>query len=162
MKRACPRPSGFSLVEVALSLAILAVGMVGVLALLPVGLDAARQVEAETVAAFVARSALGNLATNARTAQGWARLIQPGDGQELPESKEYWLVDGIRPEDANNPEGTDSERKYFELQFLKMTHTPGSCRYMLQMRWPAKAARNNPNGPLVQKRAFVIEILPAF
>ena len=56
--------AGFSLVEVALSLGILAIGMVGVLSLLPVGLDGARQVHAETVATQIVRGAIGDLSTN--------------------------------------------------------------------------------------------------
>lgn len=163
MKKHFADASGFSLVEVALSLAILAVGMTAVLALLPVGLESARQVEAETVVASVAQTAFANLATNAQSSARWAWLIQPGNGEER--MKEYWLVDGTRPNSADNPKDNlneDRKIKYFELQFLKMTHTANSCRYMLHLRWPLKAVTNNPNGPLVQKRSFVTEIRPAF
>jgi type II secretory pathway pseudopilin PulG len=146
----------FSLVEVALSLAILAVGMVGVLALLPVGLDAARQVHAETVAANVARSALGRLTTNTASAMAWGQITGVADGGTL--KTEYWPVDGQVPV---NP--TDRQGKYFRLVFQKGSQRPAnnptSCRYFLNMAWPEEAVNANTNSPLIQRRTFLVDLV---
>lgn len=146
----------FSLVEVALSLAILAVGMVGVLALLPVGLDAARQVHAETVAANVARSALGRLITNTASAMAWGEITGVADGGTF--KTEYWPVDGQIPVDPK-----DSQGKYFRLVFQKGSqwpaNNPTSCRYFLNMAWPEEAVNANTNSPLIQRRTFLVDLV---
>lgn len=150
--------AAFSLVEVALSLAILAVGMVGVLALLPVGLDAARQVHAETVAANVARSALGQFQTNAsaNNPTGWAQITGVGEGATL--KTEYWPVDGQTPSDPTVRQG-----KYFRLVFQKGSqwpaNNPTTCRYFLNLAWPEEAVNANTNSPLIQRRTFLVDLV---
>ena len=158
MKRLRAPSSGFSLVEVALSLAILAVGMVGVLALLPVGLDGARQVHAETVAANVARSAMGQFITNAapNNPTAWSQISGIPDGGIL--KTEYWPVDGEIPA---NPSAR--ENKYFHLEFQKGSawpaNTPTTCRYFLNLAWPSQAVDENPTSPLIQRRSFLIDLV---
>lgn len=157
MKPLSPKMEGaFSLVEVALSLAILAVGMVGVLALLPVGLDAARQVHAETVAANVARSALGQFRTNTTSSTSWEAITGIPDGGIF--KTEYWPVDGQSP-----PNPTDSQGKYFRLVFQKGTqwpaNNPTSCRYFLNLAWPEEAVNANTNSPLIQRRTFLVDLI---
>jgi prepilin-type N-terminal cleavage/methylation domain-containing protein len=147
---------GFSLVEVALSLAILAVGMVGVLALLPVGLDAARQVHAETVAANVARSALGQFMTNTTSSTAWEAIIGIPAGGIF--KTEYWPVDGQTP-----PNPTDRQGKYFRLVFQKgpewPANNPTTCRYFLNLAWPEEAVNANTNSPLIQRRTFLVDLV---
>jgi len=151
-------PAGFSLVEVALSLAILAVGMVGVLSLLPVGLDSARQVHAETVAANVARSALGQFQTNASSGTAWSNtVLTVGEGGIL--KTEYWAADGQIPA---NP--TDRQGKYFRLEFQRgpQSQVAGNtvaCRYFLNMAWPEEAININPSSPLIQRRTFMTDLV---
>ena len=149
-------PQGFSLVEVALSLAILAVGMTGVLALLPVGLESARQVHAETVAANVARSALGQFTTNAASTPAWNQITGIPDGGIL--KTEFWAVDGQTPA---NP--TERQGKYFRLVFQKGSQWPAndptSCRYFLNLAWPEEAVNANTNSPLIQRRTFLVDLL---
>jgi len=151
-----PLSPGFSLVEVALSLAILAVGMVGVLSLLPVGLDSARQVHAETVAANVARSALGQFITNTANATVWGQITSVPDGGTL--KTEFWPVDGQTPA---NP--TERQGKYFRLVFQKGTqwpaNNPTSCRYFLNLAWPEEAVDANTNSPLIQRRTFLVDLV---
>ena len=148
--------AGFSLVEVALSLAILAVGMVGVLSLLPVGLDSARQVHAETVAANVARSALGQFITNTANDTVWGQITSVPDGGTL--KTEFWPVDGQTP--ANPPE---RQGKYFRLVFQKGSqwpaNNPTSCRYFLNLAWPEEAVNANTNSPLIQRRTFLVDLV---
>lgn len=151
-----PLSPGFSLVEVALSLAILAVGMVGVLSLLPVGLDSARQVHAETVAANVARSALGQFITNTANATVWGQITSVPDGGTL--KTEFWPVDGQTPD---NP--TERQGKYFRLVFQKGSqwpaNNPTSCRYFLNLAWPEEAVNANTNSPLIQRRTFLVDLV---
>ena len=147
---------GFSLVEVALSLAILAVGMTGVLALLPVGLESARQVHAETVAANVARSALGQFTTNTANTNTWSQITGIPDGGIL--KTEYWPVDGQTPADPR-----DRQQKYFRLVFQKGSqwpvNNPTSCRYFLNVAWPEEALNANTNSPLIQRRTFLVDLV---
>jgi len=149
-------PQGFSLVEVALSLAILAVGMTGVLALLPVGLESARQVHAETVAANVARSALGQFTTNTANATAWSQITGVADGGIL--KTEYWPVDGQTPADPR-----DRQQKYFRLVFQKGSqwpvNNPTSCRYFLNVAWPEEALNASTNSPLIQRRTFLVDLV---
>ena len=146
----------FSLVEVALSLAILAVGMVGVLSLLPVGLDAARQVHAETVAANVARSALGQFTTNTANATAWSQITGVPEGGTF--KTEYWAMDGQTPRDP-----TDRQGKYFRLVFQKGSqwpaNNPTTCRYFLNLAWPEEAVNANTNSPLIQRRTFLVDLV---
>lgn len=128
---------GFSLVEVALSLAILAVGMTGVLALLPVGLDSARQVHAETVAAQLVRQQIGQLALSNLT-QGAFTLPQP--------TNRFFLADG-------QPVAEQDGRRYFQISFQTNSSTANSCRYFLRLAWPAVAT----NRAMRQERTFVSE-----
>lgn len=122
--------SGFSLVEVALSLAILSVAMVGVLSLLPVGLDAARQVHAEAVAVQVVRERIADIESGNR---------QAGAFQAYPET--FYSVDG-----QTNATG------YFAVTVEQTNLRADSCRYFLTLRWPASQTTNR---PLVQQRVFV-------
>lgn len=146
MSRARPSGGGaFSMVEVALSLAILAVGMVGVLALLPVGLEGARQVHAETVASQVVRGAIADFATNA-----YATIAG------VPVGGTY-AIQFYNPEGRSVPVG----EAYFRLTYIKGSgdlNSP-SCRYFLTLAWPNAALQANPNSRLVQSRTFVTEVM---
>lgn len=128
---------GFSLVEVALSLAILAVGMTGVLALLPVGLDSARQVHAETVAAQLVRQQIGELSLSNRV-MGAFVLPQP--------TNRFFQADG-------QPVDEQDARRYFQISFQTNNTTANSCRYFLRLAWPAVAT----NLAARQLRVFVSE-----
>jgi len=147
------RPSqgsaGFSLVEVALSLAILAVGMTGVLALLPVGLDSARQVHAETIAASLVRSAMGNFSSNGWTASAYSAISGPAQGTVL--TNQYYSVDGQLVAKPTNA--------VFVLQFVKGTSDNNSCRVFVNLAWPYAAWLANSNSPLIQRRSFVMDVL---
>lgn len=156
-KQGSVNSAGFSLVEVALSLAIVAVAMMGVLALLPVGLDSARQVHAETVAANVARTALAQFSSNAANVALWSQITTgTPDGRLL--KTEYWPVDGQVPADPTSQPG-----RYFRLEFKKGTHTPAiqptTCRYFLQVSWPEDAVRLNPGSSLIQRRVFLVDLM---
>ena len=128
-----PIPAGFSLVEVALSLAILSVAMVGVLSLLPVGLDAARQVHAEAVAVQVIRDRIGDL--EASNLQSTSFLAFGG-------VTNYYSPEGIE---------TNAARGYFAVTVEQTNLTASSCRYFLTLRWPAAST----NSRTAQTRVFV-------
>ncbi|MFH0771853.1 MAG: type II secretion system protein [Candidatus Omnitrophota bacterium] len=55
------RKSGFTLIEIVISIAILAIGLLGVLSLFPVGFDAARRSVNLTQAAFYAQEKLAQV-----------------------------------------------------------------------------------------------------
>lgn len=125
-------PAGFSLVEVALSLAILSVAMVGVLSLLPAGLDSARQVHAEAVAAQVIRGMISEIEQSNH---------QQGAFQAFNEARQY-NADGL----ATNANA------YFALSIQQTNLAADSCRYFLTLRWPAAATTNSQTA---QHRVFV-------
>jgi len=143
----------FSLVEVALSLAILAVAMTGILALLPVGLDSARQVHAETVAAGIVRSAIGDFSSNGWTLPDYTAIAQVPDRTTNVDLTRWFTAEGIQTNQNSNP--------YFRLEYVKLSGAPTtpSCRYLLQMIWPASSTNTNP--PLRQTRTFVADVIRA-
>lgn len=151
MRNSCAKFStaSFSLVEVALAMAILAVGMVGVLSLLPVGLDSARQVHNETVATLVARTAIGNI---------WLSNQASATFIDFP-AVQYFDQDG---QTNSNP-----KFQYFRLQITKdpssatgiNAQSATSCRYFLTLEWPKGAVEGTSRGKAVQKRIFVTEAL---
>ncbi|NBS13895.1 MAG: hypothetical protein EBT57_03635 [Verrucomicrobia bacterium] len=148
MKSGSAHSPAFSLVEVALSLAILAVGMVGVLALLPVGLDSARQVHMETIATSLVRSAIGDLCTNAWSPTGFAQISQTAPANQ------YYAGEGqllAKPDQA-----------VFVLQFQKVTNNANFCRYFLNLAWPYAAWAAKTNSPLIQRRTFVVDVVKNF
>lgn len=152
MKTHSPTSSGgFSLIEVALSLAILAVGMVGVLALLPVGLDGARQVHAETVAAQIVRGAIADFGTNSFSLNGYTSISGVPNGGIL--RTEYFGREG--------EPGVTEANAYFKLDYVKGSgqSTDPSCRYVLRLFWPSGAATNSPLG---QTRTFVTDVVRSF
>lgn len=152
MKTHSPTSSeGFSLIEVALSLAILAVGMVGVLALLPVGLDGARQVHAETVASQVVRSAIADFSTNGYSRSAYNSITGVPDSGIL--RTEYFGREG-------EPDVTEANA-YFKLDYVKGSgqSTDPSCRYVLRLFWPSGAATNSPLG---QTRTFITDVVRSF
>lgn len=148
--RGCAQ-AAFSLVEVALSLAILAVGMTGVLALLPVGLNSARQVHAETIAAAVVRSAIGDFSTNGWTREAFDRISQ-GAGVS---TNQFYDVEGrwlASPQNA-----------VFVLEFERgPVGNTNACRYFLNLSWPYGAWATNKNSPLLQNRTFVVDVVKKF
>ena len=139
MKSPRDRSRAFSLVEVALSLAILAVAMTGVLALLPVGLDSARQVHAETAAVLTARRAMADLwLSNSRAASF-----------TLP-APTFFTADGT-------PTNETALGAYFQITYSTNPAggNPNVCRYFLRMEWPKNAARAESR----QKRVFFTEVM---
>lgn len=150
MKRVCSCPAAFSLIEVVLSLAILAVGMTGVLALLPVGLDSARQVHAETIASQVVRGALADFATNGFSLQSYGSVAGGNAGTALRTN--YYTQEGNL---------TNQAAGYFSLAYIKGQGgaTDPSCRYFLRLAWPAAASSNS---PIYQSRTFVTDVIRNF
>jgi uncharacterized protein (TIGR02598 family) len=143
------RPAnGFSLVEVALSLAILAVGMTGVMALLPVGLDGARQVHAETVASQIVRGAVADFSTNGYSSGGFAQISGVPNGGTL-RTESYDLEGRTIP----------AASAYFSLTYVRGEVSAAHCRYFLTLSWPANAA---PNSRVVQSRTFVTDVIRNF
>ena len=143
---------GFSLVEVAISLAILSVGMVGVLALLPVGLDSARQVHAETVASQIVRSAIADFSTNGFQKGTFDDVAGVGNGST-------WTTAYYTQEGSLTNAGAASA--YFRLDYIKGEGTAAgpSCRYFLQLAWPSAAPTNS---VMAQSRTFVTDVVRSY
>ena len=134
----------FSLVEVALAMAILAVGMVGVLSLLPVGFDSARQVHNETVATLVARTAIGNI---------W--LSNRGRSTFY----DFSTVDQFFDQDGQT--NANPQFHYFRLRIAMDSNaiSTNSCRYFLTLEWPKGAVAGTTRGTMAQKRVFVTDVV---
>lgn len=131
-----PRADGFSLVEVALALAILSVGMVGVLALLPVGLDSARQVYAETVATSVAQTGISDL-----------RRTQTNANWIIPTTNAYYTYEGL---------GTNEAAGFYSMRFQTANQTARQCRVFIYLDWPCNAPAN---ARMAQQRIFVMDLV---
>lgn len=69
------RPDGFTLIEILLALAVLAIGMVGIMALFPVGLDSSRRAIEDTTSANVAESVKAALVQAMRTKPRTTRVV---------------------------------------------------------------------------------------
>lgn len=145
----CSSSPGFSLVEVALSLAILSVGMVGVLSLLPVGLDSARQVHSETLAASVARSAIGEV---------W--ISNRGNGPlSLPNGNLYYTAEGVKTTASNIASSTPFNRPYFQLEYTSQSNSPVYGRVFLRLKWPVAALESGrASTNVVQERTFLVDL----
>lgn len=144
MKRipALASPS-FSLVEVAIAIAILAVGMTGVMALLPVGLNSAREVHNETVAAGVARTVIGNLQLSNQML---------GLNNNLPNQAFYFTAEGVQTNTSNPPTA------FYQVLVTNLTPQGGSVtRSYITMRWPVAALGQAKSK--VQERFFLTDIL---
>lgn len=152
MKKRCDHSRGFSLVEVALSLAILAVAMTGVLALLPVGLDSARQVHAETIAATLVRSAIGEFSTNGLSQTAFNNISSPPLGAIA--ATQYYGVEGQLLSAPTNA--------VFVLELQKGESDATSCRYFFNLAWPYAAWKANSNSVAVQRRTFVSDVVRNF
>jgi len=138
-----PQIHGFSLVEVAIAIAILAVGMTGVMALLPVGLNSAREVHNETVAAGVARTVIGNL-------QFSNRLL--GLSSNLPNQTLYFTAEGVLTNASNPPAAF-----YQVLVTNQTTPSAGFTRSFITMRWPVAGLEGGNTN--IQKRFFLADYL---
>lgn len=144
-----PRCSrAFSLVEVALALGILAVGMVGVMALLPVGLDSARQVYNETSAASLARSALANLQINYSSLPPNRTL-----------TNEIWFAtaEGVRTNSSNPPAFFQIAVNWESSPGAAASNQPVSTRAFVTLRWPLAAL--NAGSTNIQTRTFFTDVL---
>ncbi len=130
------KPNGFSLVEVALALAILSVGMVGVLALLPVGLDSARQVYAETVATSVAQTGISDL-----------RRSQTNASWTIPSATTFFNYEGVE---------TNQAAGFYSMRFQAANQSPRQCRVFIYLNWPCNAPTSS---PMAQQRVFVTDLV---
>lgn len=139
MKKFMPASRSFSLVEVAVAMAILAVAMVGVLSLLPVALDSARQVHNEAVATLVARTAIGNI---------WLSNFGRTNFLEFREDQFF---------DQDGQTNSNKKFDYFRLRITNSATGSNSCRYFLTLQWPAGALRGTTPAVTAQKRTFVTE-----
>jgi uncharacterized protein (TIGR02598 family) len=148
MKSPLGTSPGFTLVEVALALAILTVGMVGVMALLPVGLDSARQVYNETSAASLARSVLANLQIN-------YSALSPNRNL----TNEIWFatVEGVRTTSSNPPAFFQIAVNWQSSPGAPATNQPVSTRAFVTIRWPLAAL--NANSTNIQTRTFFTDVL---
>lgn len=131
------RPNGFSLVEVALALAILSVAMVGVLALLPVGLDSARQVYAETVATSIAQTGISNL-----------RMTQTNANWSIATTPSYFTYEG--------KETTSAGTGFYSMRFQAGNQSTRQCRVFVYLNWPCNAPVT---APMAQQRVFVTDLV---
>lgn len=148
MKRTFSSGRGFSLVEVAIAMAILAVGMVGVMALLPVGLDSARQVYNETSAASLARSVLADL-------QIKNSGIPPG--QTLQDEIWHATMEGVRTNISNPPAFFRISVKWVGSQGTTFSNQPVSTRGFVTLQWPLAALLAGSTN--IQTRTFFTDVL---
>jgi uncharacterized protein (TIGR02598 family) len=75
---------GFTLVEVMLALAIVSIGLITILGLLPTGLRSARDAADNTIAATVVQDVFSTLRTNPFTNEDLTALGFPASGGPLP------------------------------------------------------------------------------
>jgi type II secretory pathway pseudopilin PulG len=105
--------NAFSMLEVVLALVVIVIGIVGIMSLLPVGLDANRQATADSNAADAAEQFLHF--ASAEAAADWSFLnafpdSKPSFGDNTSSSISASNLDGSSPSDPNDPgHGGDSD-----------------------------------------------------
>jgi len=98
MNRAHKINNFFNLVEVTLSIGIIAIGITGVMSLFPIGFNATRNAIGETYSAYAANQFLAYLARNCNnptkvypsgtpTRDFWEEFIYPAPSSEIPETR---------------------------------------------------------------------------
>ena len=133
--------SGFTLIEVVFALAVLLIGLVGVLALFPVGLTASKKAGDYTTAALVAEQVLANIrsagynvytTTGGDAGTGW---YQPSGISSPPGFDYYPLIIN-----DNLPEG------FSWAALVTSTNITNLYKVSLLIYWVDQQARDDPAG----------------
>ncbi len=132
--------SGFTLIEIVFALAVLLIGLVGVLALFPVGLTASKKAGDYTTAALVAEQVIANIRSagyNVYTV-GW---YKPSPTDPPPG---FRYVDGL---DGNTLTTADDLPEGFSWSaVVTNTNISNLSRVSLAIYWVDQLARDDPAG----------------
>ncbi len=161
ISRQASRPAGFTLVEIALAMLVISVGIVAILGLFPSGLEAGRRAENETRIALFAEDVLQGYKALS-TVRPWAGLasddlLLPGqdlwDGNlEVGDTGGQWEIIEFYPWDGEIPD--------YELRYRLEIEPVGNTLYQVRLsvlpgRYPEpdSAAFNidDPDGPGYEK-----------
>lgn len=133
--------SGFTLIEVVFALAVLLIGLVGVLALFPVGLTASKKAGDYTTAALVAEQVIANIRSagyNVYPAGTYALGPQGPPG--------FIDVDGPVDEDTSATDSDDLPEGFSWEAVVTDTNISNLRRVSLAIYWVDQLARDVPEG----------------
>jgi len=127
------KQKGFTLIEILLSLGILALGLSGILTLFPVGLDAGQKAIQDTTSTLIAESLMDVLRASIlqKHPDGTLPFIFDGFRNHINIPNATYTSSYTKPSDK--PEGislTEEERKLYEAggyQFIEGSNLSGTC-----------------------------------
>ena len=143
--------SGFTLIEVVFALAVLLIGLVGVLALFPVGLTASKKAGDYTTAALVAEQVLANIragynlytTTGGYGGSGW--YIPSLGSPPPPPPSGFTDVDGL-DEDTSTTDSDDLPEGFSWAAGVTNTSISNLSKVSLAVYWVDQLARDVPEG----------------
>jgi uncharacterized protein (TIGR02598 family) len=139
----CPATgrSGFSLVEVMLALAIIAIGLVAIIGMIPQGIQASRDAADNTISATIVHDTFNNIRALAMNPTvTWASL-------SVPQDIYYDVV-------ATNSTTTPTVDSYFHMRLIPQLTPPYLLVVTAVVTWPDKGTGVSP----LNTSVFVTEI----
>ncbi len=143
------RERGFTLVEIALALGIAAFALVGIIGMVPVALDNARESRQQTHAAFIARTIFGNLFSGA-DGKAMVQVSESGSDSDFelvalePELARSFTLAFDEAGRLVDPEGAGTPREALFTAQLTLTKTDEKpARAEVSVETPPGAAKAN-------------------
>ncbi len=133
----------FSLAEVTVALSVAAFTLVGIIGLLPVGLDSSRNAIAQTAANGIISAVISDLKATQPGAKksDWFKIPLPSDPTHAISPGElYFDAKGAAPQDPSD------SRFRLEINFLPTDHPHAPVQTLLQVTWPALAKPEDAQG----------------
>src|SRR5579862_5115875 len=123
--------SGFSLVEIMLALAVIAVGLIAVIGLIPRGIQASRDAADSTIIATIVHDTFNNLRLEATQTTS---TFPPADlTKEL-----YYDITGTNQTTSPSPD------TYYHIHFKTGVSTPTLVQFAAIVTWPDKGQTKPP------------------
>jgi prepilin-type N-terminal cleavage/methylation domain-containing protein len=129
--------AGFSLVEIVMAIAIIAFAMMGLVGLLPVGLQSEKTSIEEMSACNLLRSIASDLANSPSSSSTSSRFCQPMPSS-VTSTKEVELY--ISDSEAVVPQSSQARFKLYLRYIPAPTTMPGPSAVLIRVLWPASAA----------------------
>ena len=126
------RRAAFSLVEVVVSLGVIAFAIVAILGVVPAGLSTGRSAQDETRAPQIAQDIFNSLASQAQTKGITSIDVNPVYDDVLPTSSNYWTPVGY-PVDLTSPHEYDTLAADADARLVKLAGASAVMKYPYQV-----------------------------
>ncbi len=124
-----PRRSAFSLIEIVVALAVISIGLIAVVGLIPQGLQASRDAADSTLAATIVHDTLNELRVQALNA--WPPTLPSASYPNYPDI----YYDGAGTNQVASP---SSPSRYFRVHIMTVTLSATLVTSMATVTWPDK------------------------